>query len=35
MADDVSSKAGTSEAERSSNEPEQERSFGELRHYVP
>jgi DivIVA domain-containing protein len=34
MADDVSSKAGTSEAERSSNEPEQE-GFGELRHYVP
>jgi DivIVA domain-containing protein len=35
MAEDESSKAGKSEAERSPALPEQEPSFGELRHYVP
>jgi DivIVA domain-containing protein len=35
MANDESSKADASETERSPAEPEQERSFGELRHYVP
>jgi DivIVA domain-containing protein len=35
VADDESSKADASEAARSPAEPEQEPSFGELRHYVP
>jgi DivIVA domain-containing protein len=35
MVDDESPTADASEAERSRAEPEQERSFGELRHYVP
>jgi DivIVA domain-containing protein len=35
MANDESSKADASEAARSPAEPEQERSFAELQHYVP